>query len=210
MKTKITYGILVFAAILMAGCAQPPQKNQALDYMEELKTYFPYTVDEKLIFVNEELGRTWETTTITDSKGHCPCYKWSINNSFGTKSYGDWDIGVGVLMGKEGQKYSVDEKYSGYSVLIYGNPLNFNEDWSVGIRMGKNENYSGSKWTGDYPIEDFYLIRTDTIVLPIGNAIGDPIKPDKELLAGSYARIVRNKGLTDFCVDGKTVWRRVK
>ena len=210
MKTKITYGILVFAAILMAGCAQPPRKNQALDYIEELKTYFPHTVDEKLVFVNEELGRTWETNAIADDKGNCPGYDLEINDSFGTKSYGDWVIAVGVLMGKEGQKYSVDEKYSSYGVLIYGNPINFNEKWNITIRLNENENYSGSKWTEDYPIEDFYLIRTDTIVLPIGNAIGDPIKPDKELLAGSYARIVRNKGLTDFCVDGKTVWRRVK
>ena len=48
---------------------------------------------------------------------------------------------------------------------------------------------------------------TDTIIIPIrrqGTTNREIVAPE-----GAYARIVKDHGLTDFSVDGTTVWRRV-
>lgn len=51
-------------------------------------------------------------------------------------------------------------------------------------------------------------LLTDTISVPIQTIVCPGM--DTTIVEGACVHIVKNKGITDFILDGKTVWRRVK
>ena len=82
-------------------------------------------------------------------------------------------------------------------IVYWGDASSMDIFWSLELRLEEDEYYRGGSRITCSPDEILSQL-TDTIILSIDDTEN-----------GAYARIVKNQGLTDFSVDGTTVWRRV-
>lgn len=217
---KQTLIILIIGVMGMAsscGPVNPPQEEEEVTAETCLKAmlqYYPYSIDETFEFVNEEAGRTWKGSAYDRAnKGAYP-YTYISNydkeeNGEKPKSYGDWDTHINAFVLENGVD-SHEDKISQVSTYIHyadNTDLPIYSYWNIDIRLSHEEFFTGTV-KGYYDLDNVLSQFTDTIEVPIGYQRGEKgLIPAPE---GAYARIVKGKGLTDFSVDGETVWRRVK
>ena len=193
-------------AIIIAFSACTPEsegmKVNLKTCLKVMSAYFPYTDKENFVFVNEELGKTCEAGAFSANAddGYPNVLTLECHSPL-SKCYGDWSIYISaVFQEKEG---SSNQSLNGMirANVDYSPDTDQIEsvaaDWIVHISLGK-EGALKIDWGFVCFPEELYSHFTDTIVLPVNT-------PE-----GAYARIVKNQGLTDFSVDGKTVWKRVK
>ncbi len=78
--------------------------------------------------------------------------------------------------------------------------------WDIMLSFGPDDYYKGTYSVHCMPAEVIEQL-TDTIVIPIlrqGTKRGEIDVTDS-----AYARIIKEQGLTDFSIDGKTIWKRI-
>ena len=197
MKTKIIIICLIASIAVLTSCA--PKKNvQKPDidsYIATFLPYYPYSIEEDFFFVNEELDRKWEAKAYSRDSIYPDIISYFEDNEL-CESYGAWAAEIYAHLLEKG----VSEKAHGLNVIstsiisMGGATL---LTWSVQLYFSDKESYLGDVMIECSP-DDIYSYFTDTIIIPL-------YAPE-----GAYARIVKNQGLTDFSVDGKTVWKRVK
>jgi hypothetical protein len=207
MKTKITYGILVFATILMTACVQAPSDVELKDYLAEIQLYYPYSIDEEFNFVNEETGQIWENRAYEDQTRTFPYSSINTYDNIEAGNNGHWDVTLQAFF-TEKESNPIKEIKSSVGTLIWGESSFVTIEWQLYINMIADDmlfdGYARSTGTKN----EISNLLKDTIDIVFAHKFTE--NKYVSVPEGSYARIVRNKGLTDFCIDGKTVWRRVK
>ena len=200
MKHKLFITISTALALLMTACdTGQPTEAEMKEYLTVLSYYYPYSLTDTFVFVNDDLGKTWEAYPYCmdgDTYPRTRLIRLS-GKSTGWSAYVEADMVTKDISNKEG------------GILTYLNYAGGIMDMHWDIKFVLNE---------DETIQGGYIITcskdqllsnlTDTILIPIPNQFipGPPvIAPD-----GAYARIVKHQGLTDFSTDGKTVWKRVR
>ena len=213
MKARF-FLISVIAAMCLCSCNRGPSKNDMQGYLDAMLYYYPYSIEEELVFVNDSLERSLVFTPddlhndgVYPETHISPC-----GYDIGSKCQGDKSLSIDGVM-----KVSEDSADAGKmrlgSNVYYEAYLNYESSmtihwyvhfWYMHI-TNPNEDYQGVYYIRDISPDSVYACMTDTIILTVKPTYGPYDYPDQ-----GYARIVKNKGLTDFSLDGKTIWRRVK
>ena len=194
MKTKIII-ISLISCLCVMSCRPKFINVNVQEYVDTLKLYYPYSVGEKFIFMNDELGLTWEAKAC-DERGSFPHTTMDYpEKDIRSKSYNVWGAYINAdIVEKD---LTPDNKNRNHiRTDIEGNGTKAYVVWFVKILIYNEELATSKGFMCDY--NEVFSLLTDTILLPASS-------PE-----GSYARIVKYQGLTDFSVDGKTVWKRVK
>lgn len=202
MKIKWYLVGLMFFPLVMVSCYHGASDAELENYVNELLLYYPYSVNEEFVFVNDSTGQTWDGHSKNYEDGRYPyTYTWSCHEPLAS-CFSDWSASVEAMIVKDSIKDGHSE-LSTFIVACGGDPI---IDWVAKIYFGTKEFIQADSRT--YCTKEEVLSQlTDTIILPIhyhmtNNGRIDPAE-------GAYVRIIKGKGLTDFSVDSKSVWRRV-
>ena len=213
MKTK--HFLFAFGVLLITACTQQqepqqqtyPTSEELQRYRDSLLLYFPYSADEEFVFVNDESGQTWQTKANDLGRGEYPIVDVYPPKISGSENDGFWFINVTASMLEQGMpSYTAEANYT--SVSLHGAWMGFGPySWNFQIYNSEEKKEYPGTWGTNSLSEDDFLHTADTIIIPISPSANGSVAKQSD---GAYARLVKNQGLTDFSIDGKTVWRRVK
>lgn len=211
MKTKFWVICVLSGILLMTSCdpADPSQNINGATCINAILPYYPYTIDENFVYVNEELDRTWEAApriingkypeVVFDGKDD-----FDVNGNPG-KSNGNWEASVNVQM-LELNPPAIWDWSQISTIMTYSK---WNKEmlivWYFKICLSEEEHFSAHNRIICASNEALSYFSDTILLTDMIQEHGAVPLPD-----GVYARIVKNEGLTDFSVDGATVWRRVK
>jgi len=217
MKTRTL--ILSLFATAMVACTEKPEQPEEPTYptQEELQSYrdtlllyYPYSLDEEFVFVNEELGQTWKAKADDQKTGMYPIVYLQLPNlSEDCDCKGMWSIHIFAPLLEQGlSHYPTDINYIQTDITGAWMSVNvYNWEFQTYRENGKERYQGGIYIAGQNGKIDDILNTPDTIIVPIPENGKSTFVTNPE---GAYARIVKHQGLTDFSVDGKTVWKRIK
>ena len=196
MKTRFIIPILLLAFCAFGTSCRLHLQRIADDTLAEVKPYFPYSLDETIVFVNEQLADSIEFV-VSQIKERA-----YGDNNISSKNYGCWDatMTVNMVLTYPQTKY---EQRSHISFSAFG-------DETVGLMWASTMLLKWEKVDEAHvhyrcKEEEITNYMTDTIMVPV---IENPTIADKRF--DPYMRVVKNYGLTDFSLDGKTTYRRIK
>ena len=210
MKTKLFIVSLIGALTLLVSCERPDSDLTAQSCLDLLAPYYPYSLDEDFIFVNDSLGKRWEAQAY-DNRGK-GIYPWTHMTSYEKEKRGGWNCDIYAWALENGVKpRTYENSYVTTSIINLpneGNTPPISLKWSFYLYLSGEEWYDGGLRV-ECDEKELISLFSDTIVLPINNHhTSEGFVP---IAQGSYIRVVKNKGITDLSLDGgQTVWRRVK
>lgn len=217
MKTKLFLISLIGTFALLTACTPVPELNEVTPEtcVVALSKYFPYSTDEKFIFVNESLNHRIEAKAYDAYKQGI--YPQTIVEADQGEE-GEWSSSVHAYMFNT-QINPDSLSWTHYwveriSAWIYNTPSESVAPiwlvWGMSFRlsMRKPQEYFTAYWDVHCKPSELASLLTDTITLSI-QSIESP-DMDTTIVEGSCVHIVRDKGIVDFSLDGKTFWRRVK
>lgn len=198
--------VVVCCAGLFVACDREPEmpKDLTMQNMYNVAMmYYPYEEDDELTFKNETLGKTWTIVAKNiDNKSFMENKLEELRDyeTTGKPVYG-WIIRVSASFIEEGGGRSVFETILSADTVRNRILLR----WETGLYLdGYNRGDTLSECKG----AEAYSYFTDTISLTMRDVKNG--KERKELPQNAYLHIVKNKGISDFSLDGETVWKRVK
>lgn len=217
MRTKLFLISLIGTFALLTACTPVPELNEVTPKtcVVALSKYFPYSIDEKFIFVNESLNHRIEAKAYDAYKQGI--YPQTIVEADQGEE-GEWSSSVHAYMFNT-QINPDSLSWTHYwveriSAWIYNTPSESVAPiwlvWGMSFRlsMRKPQEYFTAYWDVHCKPSELASLLTDTITLLI-QSIESP-DMDTTIVEGSCVHIVRDKGIVDFSLDGKTFWRRVK
>ena len=204
--------VVVCCAGLFVACEREPEMPKEVtiqNVLNVVKWYYPYEEGDVLTFKNESTGETWSIvakndgttkflTTNTDeiqdgeAPGH-PTKGWSVRV--------DCDMTVDGL--------SEPNKHTFFATTIGADTYysTMNMHWYTAIRLKEDELYRASIEYRD-SLNQIYSYFPSTISLKVQNVLkGTELKAVPE---NAYVKILKHKGLTEFSLDGQSIWQRVK
>ena len=201
MKRFLCIFIIISFAALLASCDPGrPSETEMKNYLTALSYYYPYSVTDTFVFVNDSSGKTWVA------------YPYRL---YGDSIYPRTELTklsgktTGWVASIEANMVAKDMNFRNEGIRTYisymGGILDMH--WDVELMMNEDESAHGG-YILTCAKDELLSNLTDTLLIPIPSQVlpGPPVvSPD-----GAYARIVKNQGLTDFSTDGKSVWRRVR
>lgn len=207
MKTKLFWLLTLIAIpMMMVSCYQGASDQELKNYVNALLPYYPYTIEDEFVFVNESTGERWEARPYDYYRdGQFPyTHTWSCHESMAS-CFGDWSAEVEAILSADSltrRMYGTGQICT-HIAYCGGGPM---VDWHIKLIRSSGDYIDGGSRT-DCTKDEILTLLTDTILLPIAyhDTTNTIISAE-----GAYARIVRGEGLTDFSADGKTIWRRVK
>ena len=217
MKTKLfIFGIL--AATLLVSCTPPNPKPNPIPvitkeelqvYLDSLKAYFPYSIDEEFVFKNEDLDSTWVATAYDYAGGGTyPHTMMVIDNDEDCECYGGWQTEMSAwLVNPDWTPHKYNPSRISVDAVKEAGGNTVHLIWDCDLRFAAKKYFITGLFLGCSQDEILSLLADTMYLLPLEPAATEPVTsmPD-----GPYVRIVKHQGLTDFSTDGKTVWRRVK
>ena len=221
MKTKLlilSFISVVGTLLFLTSCKPTEPDLKEVNPKTCLKAYmlyYPYLIDENFIFVNEELTRRWEVLAYDwTKKGVYPeTYMSSydeIENEEPNENYGNWSSTIYAYMLEKGISPTLDEPSVISTYITHTKDANLGKPisiaWQITLRLSDDEIYFGNL-LNSCSEEEMSSMITDTITIPMLYQRSSSLIT---LPKGSYALIIKRKGLTEFSVDGgQTVWKRV-
>lgn len=198
MKAKFFLISLILGTTLFVSCYNDPSEKDMQGYLAALRPYYPYPENGTFIYKNDSLGRTWEVKVEKNKDGDYPYTHMTIcKREIFSKCSGDRSVSIWTRFMREHIPYDQSAGQLSTEIVYWGDASSMDIFWSLELYLNEDEHYQGGAYIKCSP--DRVLSQlTDTIILSI-----DKTKN------GAYARIVKGEGLTDFSVDGTTVWRRV-
>ena len=199
MKTKNFLICLILGAALFVSCYNDPSEKEMQGYLAALRPYYPYPKNGTFIYVNDTLERTWEVKVEKNMDDNYPYTNMTIcKREITSKCSGDRSVSIWTHFMKEQTPYDQRAGMLSTEITYMGGASSMEIYWSLKLYLNDDEHYQGGSYT-KCGLDEVLSQFTDTIILSIDEAEN-----------GAYARIIKNQGLADFSVDGKTVWRRVK
>jgi len=205
MKKFFLSGLAVF---MLASCYHGATDEQLNQYVAAIQQYYPYTLNDDFVFVNDNTGEKWEGQPYDYyGKGIYPYPYSSSCKEPGASCFGDWSARVEATLATIG----IDPRLAGFGDMTTdisycgGGPIVL---WNVKILLSVDKSL---QWHCMYDCSDgdVFRILTDTVYVPYTTThqlLKEPITQPE----GGYAQIVKGKGLTAFSIDGETIWRRVQ
>ena len=218
MKTKLFLISLIGTFALLTACTPVPELNEVTPKtcVAALAKYFPYSIDEKFIFVNDSLNHRIEAKAYdTYNDGIYP--RTAIEAEDGNDLNSEWNCCVYNYMFNS-QINPDSSALASYfwveriAAWVFNNPAegaaSIRMVWGMSLRlsMKKPQEYFTAEWDVHCKPSELASLLTDTITLSI-HSIESP-DMDTTIVEGSCVHIVRDKGIVDFSLDGKTFWRR--
>lgn len=219
MKTKLFLFCLIGTFVLLTACTPKPELDEVTPEtcVAALAKYFPYSIDEKFIFVNDSLNHRIEAKPYDGYKqGIYPAI--FIDDKNGKDLNSEWNCSIHACMFNS--RINTDSLSWTYywmeriSAWVLNNPSESAAPiqlvWGMSLRlsMKKPQEYFTAYWDVHCKPSELASLLTDTISVPIQTIVSPDM--DTTIVDGSCVHLVRNKGITDFTLDGKTFWRRVK
>ena len=214
MKTKLFFLNLIVIAAICTSCGGRDEEEEIEPTEKDLKTYisvlshyYPYSINDNLIFKNENSGESWENKPFNYSGSSIyPETKIWLCDDPDASCYGDRTAQIAARFIENGvSQYDYDPSQISTFIAKSGSEEVY-LSWNIMLSFGAYDYYRGSYSVICMPKEVLAQL-TDTIIIPIrrqGTTTRVIDAPE-----GAYARIIKDYGLTDFSVDGETVWRRV-
>ena len=168
--------------------------------------YFPYSAEETLTFQNDKTNEIWKITPQYNPERQetFPSIESYDNYQMGT----EWYLCITAWFMREGKVFPEEKRCAGVICIV--NPKTLQGDiisviWknSVSLTANTDDTYTNRL---DFQYDTTLLFTqhfTDTITLPMA-------KLDTTLPSTACMHIVRGWGITDFSLDGESVWRRKK
>ena len=216
MKNVSLFAITAIVVCFCTACERTIHKQGMVNtdaYLDVMRQYFPYEINEHFVFENEQ----------TKERKECDAYNY--NNRYGeiypiieefasaidsTDSYGDWSINVKAPMLAGDNPQALEYTPGHITFFISGSTY---QSWCfvsqrVVLRLSKDEHFVGSVEGRHVDTTEVFSFFTDTITIPLTKR---QVEHSSELLPeGAYVHIVRNVGITDFSLNGESVWRRIE
>jgi len=211
MKKYLIFAILVIAVVagVFLSCNREPEMPTEVTMQNVLNVvmrYYPYEEGDVLTFKNENTGETLSLAAKSSDndnflQARTDTIKYKEGKDTPVTIVG-WSIGVSARL---------TEKQSGGVSAIHSNISADTEErqrvfilWNVGLY--KN-GYNRGDVLFDGNLSEVYAYFTDTIKLTMRDVILDNQR--KDLPENAYLYVVRDTGITEFSLDGQTVWKRV-
>ncbi len=216
MKTKIFLVNFICTIFLFAACTpiEPEIKEITPETcVATLLKYFPYTLDDQFIFVNDDLNHRIEAKACDNWKdGIYP--RIFIDDEMGTDLNSEWNCSVHACMFNNGinpdsipwTHYWVERISAYISNIPSDNDAPIKMIWRMDFRLSLRDYFTAYKEVSCKPSK-FTSILTDTISVPIQTIVSQNM--DTTIVDGACVHIVRGEGIVDFSLDNKTFWRRV-
>lgn len=208
MKTEI-YLICIFGVALLTSCHNDPSEEDMQRYLTALRPYYPYSLDKDMTFVNDSINRTWIVKHYDyNSDGKYPETHITIcNREANSNCSGDRSLSISAILmdASLSKQWAFSEQttlinYTGYQP--YASSVDIM--WGIELCINKDEFFRGYLPRITCSPEEVLSYLTDTITIPITQQQLEYSVVDAP--QGAYARIVKGKGLTDFSIDGTTIW----
>ena len=206
--------IFLFASILafvsaFISCNKAPEDPTIAtpeNTLELLLRYVPDTAGQTRVFINEETGKKWSLTAYQTKH---PEQSLPFPSVSYREHYLDipekWSVGINPKFEGGPEETGFSTISNNYHITVSGDRETgkINMVWMSTLYLSSSESYTGMD-QADYTVNDFLSNLSDTLRFSLTKGGKQPV-PD-----GCYINVVKDKGLTDFCVDGKTVWRLAK
>ena len=216
MKKYLIFAILVITVVagVFLSCNREPEMPTEVTMQNVLNVvmrYYPYEEGDVLTFKNENTGET--LSLAAKSSENMPFLSTDVGDmtykpseDAETNTWG-WKIEVASFFTVDG--LDVPNNKSSVMTVIMADTerQRMQNNWNCGIQLNGNEFYRCDRLSQCQP-KDVYTYLTDTISLIVRDVT--TVKGITRLPEDGYLYIVRDKGITEFCLDGKTIWKRVK
>ncbi len=209
MKTKLfIVSFVIMLSGLVTSCeGESPTETEMKNYLAVLTHYYPYSANEIFVFANENQGYSWEAEAYDYyHNGIYPYTHLSVCNEVGAKCKGDREAVISAWMLEKGADSSNGVSEVSTMISHEGGSSEVQINWYIRLQLSDSTFYTGE--FRSVCLQKAVLSQlTDVITIPIlyYHSAGEAAVGAHE---GAYARIVKEKGLTEFSVDGQTVWKR--
>ena len=214
-KYFLFVGVCVIAGI-MSSCNNKPDPEDPMsatpqNSIEAMRPYFPYSADQKLEFVNESTGKEWSLTPcFYNPASGAPIDFPKISNLKYNAHPEIWE----VFMESDYEGEASNGKPWRYNLISFKVVGNTDKDSvyfteMAQIEVGKEGFFQGECYFSN-SMSEFIPSLKDTIRCPFLRTCATYGMIKEPAADGCYITVVKNKGITDFCIDGKTIWKRVK
>ena len=199
-------GVLAFLVSCETNSIDKPEQKEInrLNTLELMKKYFPYQADATYDFINDQTGNVW---SITPSVNSSDLHEFPAVESYEYKGARglEWEntINAEFIVGGLG---NVNPTVILFNVSTSG--TGFEIHLQTKIPLSQSEAYGTSLSQMECDSVEFYNIFTDTIIMPITKEYDARGRSSRYDMPDAYVKMVRGVGLTDFSIDGKTVYRR--
>jgi len=211
IKLSIWISVVLLSAVMMTSCtpvnpAEEPEVQELVidpdSCLAAMLRYFPYTKTDTLVYANESSKKQWIIYPHTN---------WNPGAGFPVVNKGG---------GEEGPSSWYNMIAAPFVVEGIGNLYRTEFYWELSTSSGKFEFLmsndirfeQGSYYSGNLNTRmDSAQLRAffaDTIVIPIKSLEPDKSGKSEPMPQGAELHFVKDKGLTEFSLDGTTFWRR--
>lgn len=198
---KSLFLLLAIAAACLTSCSSDgTSKSDMKRYRTEILRYFPYHIGDSCVYENAAENSNMILFPYNQYyQDEFPFSHLTICGAFDKCSFdarllvnGHW-----ISSGQKEMNIEVELEHEKGSDQMHIH-------WSYVIYMSYKDGYGG--YRDIYcPITEVLSQFPDTITMPIINSSADDFIDE-----GAYIRLVKDHGLTDFSLDGTTVWHQVK
>ena len=211
MKTKLfIVSLVIMVSGLVTSCeGESPTEADMKNYLAVLTHYYPYSEDETFVFRNKNTGSTWETEAYDYyHTGVYPYTHLSVCDEVGAKCKGDREAFISAWMIEKGAESRNGVSEVSTMISHEGGSNEVHIIWYIRLHLSDSTYYSGQLFQSVSIQKEVLSQLTDVITIPIQyyHKYGEAVDGARE---GAYARVEREKGLTEFSVDGQTVWENL-
>ena len=204
MKSRnLVCSVVLSLLYLLTSCnpIEPKEEKISIDECTNLVAqYFPYTKNSEIQFSSENGDLISMFALESKYDGSCPVVV--TDSLLGPETFSlvyTYFYVSSDIPETQNRIYSqMFFPYNGDTATI---------DWMITLQWEKDVYYDVCT-RKIIPLKNPYISLTDTLEFPILYRLSKT--ESQYALNGAYVRIVRHKGLTEFCVDGETIWKRVK
>ena len=207
---------ILCTAGLLAACntnnpePEEPQKPNLPDTVnaqtckDVILRYFPYSPSEMLTFQNSQTGEDWQISPrIKDMSEDFP----AVTITEGISTSDDWYLDIEAYFMKAGDDYHHALTCCGLSCTIFptlrGDTIEIRWSGLISLTGNYEDKYIATWLTIKADSANVLKHLTDTLTIQLE-------KPQTVLPPEVCMHVVRERGITDFSLDGKTIWNRVK
>lgn len=209
--------VMVCIAGFFFGCERSspelPKKNGSDTYADVMIQYFPYDINEHFVFENNQTEDIKECYAFNYNNRYGAIYplmeKRNVNPNDSSISAGDWQINIDAPM-IAADNDPIELKYDpGFITFrVFGSTFDSacNVNMHTKLQFNAEEYFYGSLDYRRFDTSKVLSLFMDTITIPLTQHV---LQTKREPISeGAYVHIVKNIGITDFSIDGKSIWKR--
>ena len=200
MKHHLSILFLIPVCFLFVACHRGDNLNKE-EVLQSALEYFPYQEGDVLTFYNATTEDTLSMAAINSENEKFLTYDIVQSSDPG------WIVHVVAQLTVDSIPLPYNKCYFATTIADSYSTETLFVQWQAVILLSTYEYYEAGLYPRDKP-ENLYKYLTDTICVPINKRFYG--KTFENADKNAYVNFVKNRGLTDFSLDGKTTYRRIK